>query len=120
MWVGWDTYDKGDYDVLVRPIRNGQPGTARAITRSPRFEAHASLACDKQNRLWVAFDESTANWGKDYGYLEKTKGNPLYISRRIHLVRLDGEKLEEPTADIAAAFPLYVSRVRAESAGHRQ
>jgi hypothetical protein len=110
VWVGWDTYDKGDYDVMVRPIRNGQPGAMRAITRSPRFEAHASLACDKQNRLWVAFDESTANWGKDYGYLEKTKGNPLYISRRIHLVRLDGDRVEEPAADIAAAFPLYVSR----------
>ena len=19
VWVGWDTYDKGDYDVMVRP-----------------------------------------------------------------------------------------------------
>ncbi len=110
IWVAWDTYDKGDYDVVVRPIRNGQPGPPRAITRSPRFEAHASLACDRQNRVWIAFDESTANWGKDYGYLEKTKGNPLYISRRVRLVRLDGDKLEEPAADIDASFPLYVSR----------
>ncbi len=110
IWVGWDTYDKGDYDVMVRPIRNGQAGRPISITKSPRFEAHASITCDKQNRLWVGFDESTANWGKDYGYLEKTKGNPLYISRRIRLVRLDGDRLEEPTADIAAAFPLYVSR----------
>jgi len=110
VWVGWDTYDKGDYDVMVRPVRNGQLGPARPITRSPRFEAHASLACDKQNRLWIAFEESTANWGKDYGYLEKTKGNPLYISRRVRVVRLDGEKLEEPAAEINGAFPLYVSR----------
>jgi len=110
VWVGWDTYDKGDYDVMVRPVRNGQLGPARPITRSPRFEAHASLACDKQNRLWIAFEESTANWGKDYGYLEKTKGNPLYISRRVRVVRLDGEKLEEPAAEINSAFPLYVSR----------
>jgi len=110
VWVGWDTYDKGDYDVMVRPIRNGQPGRPVQITHSPRFEAHASLACDKQNRLWVAFDESTANWGKDYGYLEKTKGNPLYISRGLRVVRLDGSRLEEPTANIAKAFPLYLSR----------
>ena len=110
VWVAWDTYDQGNYDVMLRPIRNGQPGQARPVTRSPRFEAHASVACDRQNRVWIAFDESTANWGKDYGYLEKTKGNPLYISRRVHVVRLDGDKLEEPTADMAAAFPLYVSR----------
>ena len=110
VWVGWDTYDKGDYDVVVRSVRNGQPGPIRPITKSTRFEAHASLACDARNRLWIAFDESTANWGKDYGYLEKTKGNPLYISRRVRLVRLDGERLEEPAADISAAFPLFVSR----------
>jgi hypothetical protein len=110
VWVGWDTYDKGDYDVVVRPVRNGQPGALRPITRSTRFEAHASLACDRKNRLWIAFDESTANWGKDYGYLEKTKGNPLYISRKLHVVRLDGDRLEEPSADLAAAFPLYLSR----------
>ncbi len=110
VWVGWDTYDKGDYDVVVRPIRNGQPGTIRPITRSTRFEAHASLDCDKQNRLWIAFEESTANWGKDYGYLEKTRGNPLYISRRVRLVRLNGDRLEAPMSEIDSAFPLYVSR----------
>jgi hypothetical protein len=110
IWVGWDTYDKGDYDVVVRPIRNGQPGQIRPITRSPRFEAHASLACDRQNRLWIAFDESTANWGKDYGYLEKTRGNPLYISRRVRLVRLNGDRLETPMSEVDSAFPLYVSR----------
>ena len=36
IWVGWDTYDKGDYDVMVRPIRNGA-----TRTDSPDYPFHA-------------------------------------------------------------------------------
>jgi hypothetical protein len=106
IWVGWDSYDHGNYDIFVRPVRNGAAGPIRAITRSARFEAHVSLAADAQNRLWAAFDEAEANWGKDYGYLVKDKGNPLYQSRRLRIVRLSQDALEEPAAPIEEAFPL--------------
>ena len=107
VWVGWDTYDRGNYDVVVRAVQpGGKLGAPRAITSSSRFEAHASLACDPQGRLWIAFDEAEANWGKDYGYLVKERGNPLYQSRRVRVVRLSGDRLEEPEAGIADAFPL--------------
>jgi hypothetical protein len=106
VWVGWDSYDRGNYDIFVRPFKNGQPGPIQQITKSPRFEAHVSLAADAQSRLWIGFDEAEANWGKDYGYLVKDRGNPLYQSRRIRLVRLSGGKLEEPAAPLAEAFPL--------------
>ena len=82
VWIAWDSYDRGNYDILVRSFANGQAGPIRAITHSPRLEAHASIACDK-GRLWIAFDEAEANWGKDYGYLVKTAGNPLYQSRKV-------------------------------------
>ena len=110
VWVAWDSYDRGNYDIFVRSLVNGQPGPIRAITHSPRFEAHASLACDKEGRLWIAFDEAEANWGKDYGYLVKTAGNPLYQSRKVRVVRLSGDRIEEPEASLAEAFPLYLPR----------
>jgi hypothetical protein len=110
VWVAWDSYDRGNYDVFVRPFAKGQAGPIRAVTHSPRLEAHASLACDKQGRLWIAFDEAEANWGKDYGYLVKTAGNPLYQSRKVRVVRLSGDRIEEPEAQIGEAFPLYLPR----------
>jgi hypothetical protein len=110
VWVGWDSYDRGNYDIYVRPFANGQPGPVRQITSSPRFEAHASLAADGEGRLWIAYDEAEANWGKDYGYLVKTSGNPLYQSRKLRLVRLTGDRLEEPAASLETAFPLYLPR----------
>lgn len=105
MWIAWDSYDQGNYDVFVRSFQGAAPGPVRPITRSPRFEAHASIAADPNGRLWVAYDEAEANWGKDYGYLFKDRGNPLYQTRRIRVVRLSGDRLEEPETPVAAAFP---------------
>jgi hypothetical protein len=110
VWVGWDTYDKGNYDIVVRSYAGNTLGPLRPITTSPRFEAHASLACDPQGRLWIAYDEADANWGKDYGYLRKTGGNPLYQSRAVKVVRLTEGRLEEPASDLKSAFPLYLPR----------
>jgi hypothetical protein len=110
VWIAWDSYDRGNYDVFLRSISNGQTGAIRALTHSPRMEAHASLACDKDGRLWIAFDEAEANWGKDYGYLVKTAGNPLYQSRKVRVLRVTGDRVEEPEAPLKAAFPLYASR----------
>ena len=116
LWVGWDTYEKGDYDVMVEAGRSAMDSRDHSPAPSPnprgsRRTLHRSPATSRNRLLWVAFDESTANWGKDYGYLEKTKGNPLYISRRKSAWYVwTAISMEEPAADIAAAFPLYVSR----------
>jgi len=110
VWIAWDSYDRGNYDVFVRSFSNGQAGAVRALTHSPRMEAHASLACDRTGHLWVAFDEAEANWGKDYGYLVKTSGNPLYQSRKIRVLRVTGDSVEEPAAALSEAFPLYLPR----------
>ena len=106
VWIGWDGYERGNYDVFVRPIRDGAPGPIRQVTQSKRFEAHVSLAADAQSRLWIGYDEAEVNWGKDYGYLFKDRGNPLYQSRRIRLARLSGDRLEQPAASLDTAFPL--------------
>jgi hypothetical protein len=108
VWVGWDGYDRGNYDIFVRAVRDGVPGPIRQVTRSPRFEAHAALAADAQGRLWIAYDQAEVNWGKDYGYLFKDRGNPLYQSRRIRFARVAGDRIEEPAAAIETAFPLGV------------
>ncbi|MEX2263590.1 MAG: hypothetical protein WD696_16655 [Bryobacteraceae bacterium] len=82
VWVAWDTYTTGSYNILMRPVRNGKPGELIRVTDSPRFHAHPSLAVDAQNRVWIAYDEAPENWGKDVGFLLKG-GTGLYESRTI-------------------------------------
>src|SRR5262249_37751573 len=104
VWVAWDSYDRGNYDIFARSIKDGIAGPVRTVTKSPRFEARPSIACTKEG-VWVAFEEAEANWGKDYGYLVKDRGNPLYQWRGIRLVMLNGDRIEEPVQPISSAFP---------------
>src|SRR5262249_6469667 len=53
--VAWDTYDKGNYDVRLRNVSKGN--RELAIADSPRFEARPHLACDRNGRVWVAYEE---------------------------------------------------------------
>ncbi len=110
VWIAWDSYDRGNYDVFLRSFSEGQASPIRSVTHSPRMEAHAALACDKAGHLWMAFDEAEANWGKDYGFLVKTAGNPLYQSRKVRVLRITGDRIEEPEAPLGDAFPLSLPR----------
>ena len=68
--VAWDSYRNGSYDIYLRQYTvsgAGQlepAGEAMPVAATARREAHATLAADSQNRVWIAWDESVANWGK--------------------------------------------------------
>lgn len=84
--VSWDTYEKGDYDVWVRQFDlNGNPGAARPAANTSRYEARSTIAFDAQGQLFVAWEESGATWGKDWGALDNQEGIPLYADRQIGL-----------------------------------
>ncbi len=98
VWIGWDTYDQGYYDLRVRPVANG-PKQERGATetrlgqaRGGGFSAHLSLACDQDGRLWAAWDEASLHWGKDTGlFYDKSSGSRLYSERNIMVaVRVNG------------------------------
>jgi hypothetical protein len=69
VWVAWDGYASGSYNVYLRSVRNNRPGNLLPVTASSRFHAHPSLAVDGRNRVWIAWDEAPENWGKDTGFL---------------------------------------------------
>lgn len=98
-WVAWDSYASGSYNILLRPVQNGKPGKLFHVTNSLRFHAHASLAVDGQDRLWIAWDESEENWGKDVGFLFEG-GTGLYQSRRIRFAILSDGRWLEPRDDL--------------------
>jgi hypothetical protein len=84
--IVWDRYTD-DYDVYARAFSPADGLAAeRVVAHMPLFEAHASVAVDQQNRTWVAYEVSGANWGKDLGALAaKPIGTPLGGPRRIEV-----------------------------------
>jgi hypothetical protein len=107
VWVGWDTYDMGNYQVRVRSLSDGpkpQLGEELAPEPSALFGAHVSLACDRAGRLWAAWDASGPNWGKDEGFLFRG-GTRLYASRSLRIKCLEGGRWLEPAAPFDDVLP---------------
>ena len=105
-YVVWDGYEDGNYDVFFRDFDGNDLGPVRRVTKSPRFQAHATVAVDAQGRPWVAWDESGTNWGKDVGYLiTPSMGVPLHQERSLEVVMWDGGKWVTPKKNLQ---PFYV------------
>jgi len=111
LWIGYDSYRTGNYDVFVRRVSaDGTLGEEMQVTRSPRFQAHASIAVDKQDRVWVAWDESGSNWGKDYSRDDTWRGTTIYADRFPKVAVLEGTTWKQPAADVMASVPRRYSR----------
>jgi len=106
-WVAWDSYATGSYNVLLRPVRNGNAGPILKVTDSTRYHAHPSLAVDDRNRVWVAYEEAPENWGKDVGFLFET-GSGLYDSRTVKVAVYENGKWMTPLEQPGAAAPPVV------------
>ena len=107
VWVGWDGYAAGDFNVYVRQLRaDGRWDAQRQITRSAGFDANVSLACDPSDRLWIAWDRGEANWGKDWSSqrFKPGGGAGLYRLRSVRVAVLDGDRLLQ-VPDVMEAIP---------------
>ncbi len=110
-WVVWDSYQRGNYDVMARRYSRGKLGKPIQVTRSPRFEAYADAAFDPEDRLWIAWDEGEPNWGKDFGFYFEGPGDSLYRSRRLRVACIlpDGT-MHRPASDIMDVVPSHLRR----------
>src|SRR5205814_989896 len=87
------------------------------IADSPRFEARPSLACDAQDRLWIAYEAGDEQWGKDYASdsqyqnvgLKNNPGFALYVNRTIKVKCLVDDQLMQP-ANPPQAFVSQLGR----------
>ncbi len=118
IWVAWDDYDSGDFNIRVRRRNSdGSWSRPRQVTRSAGFDANASLACDTADRLWIAWDRGEPNWGKDWSSqrFDPGGGAGLYRWRSVGMAVLDGERLLQPPDlmdSIPAAYKDYVQQAR--------
>ena len=109
VWVVWDTYQGGSYNIRMRSIREGILGPILRVTDSARFHANPSVAVDPLDRVWVAYDLADENWGKDTGFL-LTGGTGLYESRRIGVAVYDGSRWLEPLDRLERLLPPGLDR----------
>jgi hypothetical protein len=113
--IAWDTYGKGDYDVyLSRRGSSGDFEKPQAVAASLLFEVRPSIAYDKSGKLWIAWEVSGDEWGKDFGGLKK-RGIPVYMAGRWLAMRVRDEKGGWMTPpDIMLAMPSRAKRPKAE------
>lgn len=107
VWVAYDSYKNGNYDVFLRQVRGGRPeGEEIAVAASPRFEARATLAIDSLNRVWVAWEEGPENWGKDQGQIvnKRRTGNVLGDTREPCIACFEGGRRLEPPTTLGSVF----------------
>ncbi|GBD36376.1 hypothetical protein HRbin36_01499 [bacterium HR36] len=115
VWIAWDSYAPGYYAIRVRPASFSEEHSrivfgadeGEALGQKPGwFQAHASLACDNEGRVWLAWDEGTPNWGKDYGLLFSDRGGTgLYAARCVRVRVRTEQGWQRPAQEITAALP---------------
>ena len=102
--VAYDTYARGNYDVMLRTRGpDGTWGKPVAVAASPRFEARPSLAIDNAGRIWVAYEERTDDWGKDSQNLIAGRGSSLYRESSVRVRCVEGDSVRETPNPVANA-----------------
>ncbi|MFN7936049.1 MAG: hypothetical protein U0R19_22150 [Bryobacteraceae bacterium] len=54
-WVFWSSNEKGDFELMARPIENGRPGAIVRLTTAPGSDVFPSAATDAKGQVWVAW-----------------------------------------------------------------
>jgi hypothetical protein len=100
-WIVYDSYRNGTYDVFL-----SHEGREVAVAATPRFEARATVAVDGSDRVWVAWEAGEPNWGKDNGYVIRTRqpGSFLGGLRESRLRCYVNGQWREPVQPLSSAF----------------
>ena len=107
----------------MRSWEVGSLGPIVPVAETPRFEAHASVVVDRQDRVWVAWDEAAVNWAKDTGptddpgWLERgqevfdtwinepaSPGARIYSTRTVKIVVFEGNQRKSTVQALHSAL----------------
>ena len=82
------------------------PGPEIAIAQTARFEARATVAVDRLDRVWVAYESGGAGWGKDTGYKirERQPGVELGGARQSRIRCYGGGRVQAPVKPLQEAL----------------
>ncbi len=102
--VAFDSYRNGNYDVFLASNPTANEVKLVAVADSTRYEVRPSLAVDASGRAWLAYEERTDNWGKDFGVHDREAGTPLYRESAVRVRCVEGSKVLD-AGDPVAALP---------------
>lgn len=103
--VAWDGYAAGSYDIYFRLWRDGRWTPVERPAASARFEAHPTVAIDSEMRVWLAWNESGEDWGKDTGFLVEQRATQLRESRWVRVACRDGDRWRAPAQPVSTVLP---------------
>jgi len=104
--IVWDTYAKGDYDVWMREYASdGTATAAQAVANTGDYEARPTATHGLDGALWIAWEESGATWGKDWGAYDGADGIGLYRDRQIGLIVWKDGQWMQPAGSVDDALP---------------
>ena len=61
-------------------------------------------------RVWLAWDESGDNWGKDWNRDDQSRSTTLYANRHPRMAVLENGVWKQPVGDLNAAIPMRYNR----------
>ncbi len=107
VWVAYDSYVNGNYDVFLAGVRDGRVAVPEMkVAATGRFEAKATVAVDAADRVWVAWEAGGANWGKDTGYniRDRQPGVRIGEDREAFIAVYADGRLQAPAQPLQPAF----------------
>ena len=113
--VVWDRFSGTCYDVWLRSQRAGKWREPVAIAKTPAFEGRASVAAGSDGRVWIAWEEGGANWGRRYVPAMYRDSNaqldiaddrgPLHRFRRLRIASVDAHAESPAVLPLASPLP---------------
>jgi hypothetical protein len=92
--IAYDSYASGNYDVMLRSRgADGRLAPPIKVAGSTAYEARPTIAADARGRVWIAYEERSANWGKDAVNLIQGPGSSLYREAKVAVVCVDGTRV---------------------------
>jgi hypothetical protein len=100
--IVWDSYRNGSYDIYLRMLSGGELGPLVPMAASPNYEAHASVTVDRQDRVWVAWDDGGVDWGQRSPPAGVIQGPTLHAHRTLGLRGWAAGQYFEPEVPLAS------------------
>lgn len=107
VWVAYDSYANGNHDVFLAGVRDGRVAIPElAVAATGRYEAKATVAVDRADRVWIAWEAGGANWGKDTGFNIRSREPGVEIGgeRDVHLAVYANARLHAPDRPLQETF----------------
>ena len=113
LWIAWDAYITGNYQIYVRSFDKTIPGIVRRVTSGSGFAVRPSVAANADGIPIVAWEESDARLGREVPFYTDRDSAMFTQNRRVRTAWLDGadwRELPSPVDALPPAFRRFVQQ----------